>query len=787
MPYSSNEQTRGSGCGGKSRIDFSPSLDSIDPKCPQSPVGNMDGSVWDTETDHILSYFLGGDTVVGAMSHDESGFATIGGSHSQRSMQACSRADDSDHLQLPPTPAVHFYSHISHDNGFGQQNRDRKHSSKGSSVFGSKLSDTGTKLYESAKASQSWNSANIVNHLRHNADISSSQVARPPDSLLTESNMTISMVTDASQIDRPIFLSQACDTQLDHHSNGYHNYGSENPSPISPAALIGMANENLLLPLSYPSGTAEKFETTKNGRPLTSCVSNETKILSCHQDETYGAMPSVLENNHEIRILPPERLMEVFQNQNQPLAPVPEEDTPHRNPSSFQISSTTNSFVETGVNGNRVAIDAGVGGTQQSHVILPNQISVPMNGQHFIIASHMDLAAILNRHHSFFTQPATPPVESEEKRAKRLERNRESARKSRRKKKERLLTLGEQVNQLHNEIEGERRKHINDMVPVMNRNRLEDIRLLIQHLADGNQLYQSISDQTCVVIQQSGPNSRLMRSVLEFQYSSLKQLTLPSYQKMLLCMTLLEEKFFTSAKDEYTKRTATVKGEGKNANQNVAKTLSSKQIGDEIFNGMKEERKASSKNKKRRDAENDSDLTTVTAKAYDGSRFWPLLCFELRLSVDQEERFLATQKQIKSSVYTKFRTISPKESDTLASHRSQIAAAVVTAESLSKAVGSLSHVISRREDKTFARILRPNQLVAYQTWLADPRNRARFKKRVTSTVSLADTAHLVGLNNSEANRLMMHSVGITVGSGSKEASLQDICRRLNQVLRISMQ
>lgn len=54
MPFPNNEQSRGSSSGGKSRRDFSP-MDSIDPKCPPSPVGNMDGSVWDTETG--MSFF----------------------------------------------------------------------------------------------------------------------------------------------------------------------------------------------------------------------------------------------------------------------------------------------------------------------------------------------------------------------------------------------------------------------------------------------------------------------------------------------------------------------------------------------------------------------------------------------------------------------------------------------------------------------------------------------------------------------------------------------------------
>ena len=62
-------------------------------------------------------------------------------------------------------------------------------------------------------------------------------------------------------------------------------------------------------------------------------------------------------------------------------------------------------------------------------------------------------------------QNHSPPVESEEKRAKRLERNRESARKSRLRKKERLSKLEEQVAGLHDKIEAARTIQIQDMNP----------------------------------------------------------------------------------------------------------------------------------------------------------------------------------------------------------------------------------------------------------------------------------------------------------------------------------
>jgi hypothetical protein len=215
----------------------------------------------------------------------------------------------------------------------------------------------------------------------------------------------------------------------------------------------------------------------------------------------------------------------------------------------------------------------------------------------------------------------------------------------------------------------------------------------------------------------------------------------------------------------------------------VAKNISSKQNGDEFCNGIAAEKGITAKAKRKRDKDNDGgDPLNITSNAYDASRTWPLFCFELRFSVDQEERFLATHKQVRSTASGNDMPVGGKIIDTLSNHRSQMAAAVSTAESLNKAVGSLSHVISRREDRTLARILNPQQLLAYQTWLNNSANRDRCCNKVTE--GHLQKGPLQPASEQNASCTPMDSE-IEIGSSSKEASLHDICRRLNQVLRIS--
>ena len=151
-------------------------------------------------------------------------------------------------------------------------------------------------------------------------------------------------------------------------------------------------------------------------------------------------------------------------------------------------------------------------------------------------------------------QAAQSAVESEEKRARRLERNRESARKSRRRKKERLSQLEEQVAGLHSEIETERRNQINLMEDSLRKAQEERITLFRERFMGHSDADEDLKQQLKTLVLMTGPNCPIRRAVVEFQYSVLRNMLLPRYQKFLLWLTLHPEGYFLAGKEEHAKR-----------------------------------------------------------------------------------------------------------------------------------------------------------------------------------------------------------------------------------------
>lgn len=143
-------------------------------------------------------------------------------------------------------------------------------------------------------------------------------------------------------------------------------------------------------------------------------------------------------------------------------------------------------------------------------------------------------------------------LESKEKREKRLARNRESARQSRRRKKELLLNLRKQVNNLHGQIERERRIRLECME--------RDLSISKNHILNEIFVEQRYSGQSVAVmdrfissIRKSGPNIKERRAATIFQYNSLRKLVLPMYRHIFLSMSLRDRNFFTEAKEKMTR------------------------------------------------------------------------------------------------------------------------------------------------------------------------------------------------------------------------------------------
>ncbi len=221
-------------------------------------------------------------------------------------------------------------------------------------------------------------------------------------------------------------------------------------------------------------------------------------------------------------------------------------------------------------------------------------------------------------------QKAESAEETEEKRAKRLERNRESARKSRARKRERLKNLEAKVNKLYSKIERERRIQINTLEtawkPLENEELLELKRLEEANALDkeGETNLQSCLSRFCM----SDTEQSTRKEISEFQYNTLVQHLLTRYQKIFLWTILQKQSYFLSGKEEHAKREFTKKiTTGK---------ISSKQLGEEISNGGKRRRRK-------------GDREHQTACVSESEKFWPLVCFELSISVEQEEKFLEVQ------------------------------------------------------------------------------------------------------------------------------------------------
>lgn len=111
-----------------------------------------------------------------------------------------------------------------------------------------------------------------------------------------------------------------------------------------------------------------------------------------------------------------------------------------------------------------------------------------------------------------------------------------------------------------------------------------------------------------------------------------------------------------------------------------------------------------------------------------------------------------------------FLVSSAKKREDLPHLRSQIEAAARMATGLNEAVLLQSHNAAVRANRTYLDILTPQQTVAYHKWLANNRERNR------DTIS--------NLRNQRKN-------AEAADTNAENATLIDVCRKLEQVLKIS--
>mmetsp|Transcript_5040 Transcript_5040/g.10161 ORF Transcript_5040/g.10161 Transcript_5040/m.10161 type:complete len:594 (-) Transcript_5040:122-1903(-) len=206
-------------------------------------------------------------------------------------------------------------------------------------------------------------------------------------------------------------------------------------------------------------------------------------------------------------------------------------------------------------------------------------------------------ASANNPHVKKLLGSAKPSAEElEDRRLCRLARNRESARLSRRRKKEVLQTMGVRVNTLSNEFCEARRLHTLKSEEKLRERRVFLLEELQNSFIEPKNDHKAVQDKFDKISADTGPDCCERRATIDFHWHSLKNLILPPRNRLILWWLLQNKSFF-----KY----------GKGCPLDKA---SSKQVGEKMLNEGKQ------------------------SHHIEGS--WPLLCYELSISFEQEQSIL---------------------------------------------------------------------------------------------------------------------------------------------------
>ncbi|KAG5181111.1 hypothetical protein JKP88DRAFT_322130 [Tribonema minus] len=221
----------------------------------------------------------------------------------------------------------------------------------------------------------------------------------------------------------------------------------------------------------------------------------------------------------------------------------------------------------------------------------------------------------------------------DERRAKRLARNRESARQSRRRKKQYLELLEEKVGQLTEELEGLRRGHLQDAnshLRAMRAQLLQRLQSELSMLAErgsssggGGVAAEALKAREAAVaggvrdlVLRLGPCCGERLAVVAYHFDQLQSIVLPTYSRFLLWLTERPDEFFVPS--------ATGRGGGGGGGG----AGGGRAGGKGVAGGRVEYRQEAS----------------GAVQCGVGLDLWPLLCKELALTTEQEDKIKICQK-----------------------------------------------------------------------------------------------------------------------------------------------
>ncbi len=272
-----------------------------------------------------------------------------------------------------------------------------------------------------------------------------------------------------------------------------------------------------------------------------------------------------------------------------------------------------------------------------------------------------------------------------EKRQRRLARNRESARQSRRRKKERLVNLGAKVNKLQRQLESEVRQKIISMEAGLSRKRSMQVQRWIE---GGEQSNEELTE----ILQGTGVNCPIRRAVIAHQYDFLRQSFFSSHSQFSVWLMRQPHSCFTASnylkpmpvpdKDPSKKSTA-----GTRAN--------SKMVGEKLYGNEKEK----------------NDGKGVTCQANDKLLLWPLYCYEVGMTMEQEDRIVNQAH----AEFHEVQNFQPK--------LQQMQTSRSVTNQMQNTMLCLSQVSSQRHE-TLLDILTPAQKVSLLQWAKQNKQRA---------------------------------------------------------------
>lgn len=252
------------------------------------------------------------------------------------------------------------------------------------------------------------------------------------------------------------------------------------------------------------------------------------------------------------------------------------------------------------------------------------------------------------------------------RRQKRLERNRESARLSRRRRKQYLEVLEERVSALSDTMDKGRFSHVAQCVSTIQRLRRDRISLMDQDLQklglnSTQTVRSSLQKHEHTLNTTLSRTGNELRVAMAFQKMQMKSIVLPPQSRFILWLTLQNDPYFLGGRA-------------------ASERLSAARIGERMLNGG-------------------------TDRSPPAHGMWPLFCSEVNLSYDQEERVRHFQRTTLAN---------PK---TWLDYRHSTVSVNGAIESLYDVSINLSEMVQQREKESLLNVLSIDQRAKLRVWI----------------------------------------------------------------------